>query len=180
MNSLRFALSGKVLFLLHFWKTTFLDRALLVGSFLLLALWVCPWTEAKLLLVAGELMRHLPFIHDADVPPSCGWFTSKLPPAPAPLSLISSFTVDVPHVILNSSKSSVTFFFEVRFSGCAGSLQLRCLGFSLWRLLLMPSVGSRLLASVAVDRRIPCSAWGMCCLPWPGIEPVPRHEQADS
>ena len=53
--------------------------------------------EAKLLLVAAELMRHLPFIHDAAVTYVGGLQVN----CPLPrLNLISSFMVDVPRLIL--------------------------------------------------------------------------------
>ena len=53
--------------------------------------------EAELLLVAAELMRHLPFIHDAAVTYVGGLQVN----CPLPrLNLISSFMVDVPRLIL--------------------------------------------------------------------------------
>ena len=53
-----------------------------MAGFSILALWVCPWMKAKLLLVAGEPGRHLSFRHDAAVAASCGWFKSE-PSSPA-------------------------------------------------------------------------------------------------
>ena len=53
-------------------------------------------------------------------------------------------------------KLSVAFFCEFSFSfifGCVGSLPPQCLGFSVWWLLWMLSVGSRVLASVSVILR---------------------------
>jgi len=54
-----------------FWK----EYSWLAG-FSLLVLWVCPWRKAKLLMVAGEPMRHRSFSCDAAVAASCRWFKS--------------------------------------------------------------------------------------------------------
>ena len=98
-------------------------------------------------------MRHLLFIQDALVTPSCGWFKIKLPPnsgqifpwfLPSWYMCLTSFKIP--------PKLSVAFFCEFSFSfisGCAGSLPPQCPGFSVWWLLWMLSVGSRVLASVA-------------------------------
>ena len=131
-----------------------------LAVFFLLALWVCPWMEAKLLLVAGELMRHLLFIQDALVTPSCGWFKIKLPPnsgqifpwlLPSWYMCLTSFKIP--------PKLSVAFFCEFSFSfisGCTGSLPPQCPGFSVWWLLWMLSVGSGVRAAVAVQHGFSC------------------------
>jgi len=49
-----------------------------LAGFSLLALWVCPWREPKLLMVAGEPMRHQSFSCDAAVATSYGWFKSEV------------------------------------------------------------------------------------------------------
>ena len=134
---------------LLFWK----EYSWLAG-FSLLALWVCPWREAKLLIVAGELMRHRSFSRDAAVAASCGWFKSELssPGQIFPWFLLSWYMCLMSFKILPKLKVA---FFSCEFSfsfifGCAGCLPPQCLGFSVWWLLLMLSVGSRVLASVAV------------------------------
>ena len=132
-----------------FWK----EYSWLAG-FSLLALWVCPWREPKLLMVAGEPMRHQSFSCDAAVATSYGWFKSEVssPGQIFPWFLLSWYICLMSFKI--PPKLSVAFFYEFSFSfifGCAGSLLLQCLGFSVWWLLLMLSVGSRVLASVAVE-----------------------------
>ena len=131
-----------------FWK----EYSWLTG-FSLLVLWGCPWREAKLLMMAGEPMRQRSFSRDAAVA-SCGWFKSELssPGQIFPWFLLSWYmclmSLKIP------PKLSVAFFCEFSFSfifGCPGSLPPQCLGFSVWWLLLMLSVGSRVLASVAVE-----------------------------
>ena len=131
-----------------FWK----EYSWLAG-FSLLALWVCPWREATLLLVAGEPMRHQSFSHDAAVTTSCGWFKSELssPGQISPWFLLSWYMCLMSFKI--PPELSVAFFCQFSFSfifGSAGSLPPQCLGFSVWCLLLMLSVGSRVLAPVAV------------------------------
>ena len=131
-----------------FWK----EYSWLAG-FSLLALWVCPWMKAKLLLVVGEPMRYWSFSHDATVAASCGWFKSELssPGQIFPWFLLSWYMYLMSFKI--PPKLSVAFFCEFSFSfisGCAGSLPPQCPGFSVWCLLLMLSVGSRVLAPVAV------------------------------
>ena len=130
-----------------FWK----EYSWLTG-FSLLALWGCPWREAKLLMVAGEPMRHRSFSRDAAVAASCGWFKSELssPGQIFPWFLLSWYICLMSFKI--PPKLNVAFFCEFFFSfifGCAGSLP-QCLGFSVWCLFLMLSVGSRVLAPVAV------------------------------
>ena len=134
----------------YFWKEAL--PGFWLAGFSLLALWVCPWREAKLLMVAGKPMRHQSFSSDV-VATSCGWFKSELssPGQIFPWFLLSWYMCLMSFKI--PPKLCVAFFCEFSFSfifGCAESLPPECLGFSVWWLLLMLSVGSRVLASVAV------------------------------
>ena len=111
-----------------FWK----EYSWLAG-FSLLVLWVCPWRKAKLLMVAGEPMRHRSFSRDAAVAASCGWFKSELssPGQIFPWFLLSWYMCLMSFKI--PPKLSVAFFCEFSFSfifGCPGSLPPQCLGFS--------------------------------------------------
>ena len=121
-----------------------------------------------MLMVAGEPMRQRSFSRDAAVA-SCGWFKSELssPGQIFPWFLLSWYVCLVSLKI--PPKLSVAFFCEFSFSfifGCAGSLLLQCLGFSVWWLLLMLSVGSRVLASVAVEHGL--------VAPWHAGSPLTR------
>ena len=105
-------------------------------------------------MVAGEPMRHQSFSRDAAVATSCRWFKSELssPGQVFPWFLLSWYMCLMSFKI--PPKLSVAFFCEFFFSfifGYAGSLPPQCLGFSVWCLLLMLSVGSRVLAPVAVQ-----------------------------
>ena len=149
---LRFALSGTVFISLSFLKDSFSGKSPLAGRLFSPSTLSVSMEEARLLMVAGEAMRRQFFSREAAVAASCGWFKSELssPGQIFPWFLLSWYMCLMSFKI--PPKLSVAFFCEFFFSfifGCAGSLP-QCLGFSVWCLLLMLSVGSRVLAPVAV------------------------------
>ena len=116
-----------------FWK----EYSWLTG-FSLPALWGCPWREAKLLLVAGEPMRHWSFSCGAAVAASCGWFKSELssPGQISPWFLLSWYMCLMSFKIL--PKLRVAFFLWILFHLFLAALDLcrssawasQCGGFS--------------------------------------------------
>ena len=182
MNSIRFALSGTVFISLSFLKDSFSGKSPLAGRLFSPSTLSVSMEEARLLLVAGEPMRHWSFSCGAAVAASCGWFKSELssPGQISPWFLLSWYmclmSLKIP------LKLSVAFFCEFSFSfifGCPGSLPPQCVGFSVWWLLLMLNVGSRVLASVVVEHRIHCSA-ACAIFPAQGSNLCPLRQQADS
>ena len=131
-----------------FWK----EYSWLAG-FSLLALWVCPWMKAKLLLVVGEPMRYWSFSHDATVAASCGWFKSELssPGQIFPWFLLSWYMCLMSFKIPPKLSGFFLWILFLIYFWLRLSLPPQCLGFSVWWLLWILIVGSRMLASVAVE-----------------------------
>ena len=108
-------------------------------------------------MVAEEPMRHWSFSRDVAVATSCMWFKSEFssPGQIFPWFLLSWYMCLMSFKI--PPKLSVAFFCEFSslfIFGCPEFLPLQYLGFSGWWLLLMLSMGSRVLASVAVEHSL--------------------------
>ena len=169
INSIRFALSGTVFISLSFLKDSFSGKSPLAGRLFSPSTLSVSMEEARLLMVAGEAMRRQFFSCEAAVAASCGWFKSELssPGQISPWFLLSWYMCLMSFKI--PPKLSVAFFCEFSFSfifGCPGSLPPQCLGFSVWWFLLMLSVGSGVLASVAVEHGL--------VAPWHAGSPLTR------
>ena len=145
---------GQFLFLFNFRKTTFLERGLLAGRFFSPSTLSISMEGGQIADGGGRTDEASVFQPWCAVAALCRWFKSELS---SPGQIFRWFLLSWYMCLMSFKippKLSVVFFCEFSFSfifGCTGSLPLQCLGFSVWWLLLMLSVGSRVLASVAVE-----------------------------